>query len=52
MSLLVESLHMRIGSETVVGVQELVSGFIRRGFSFTILCDYLVHHCDLESHIN
>ena len=49
MSLLVESLHMRIdGGTTVVGVHELASGFIRRGFSFVFPCDYFVHHCDLE----
>ena len=33
MSLLVESLNMRIDSETVIGVQELASGFIRRGLA-------------------
>ena len=48
-SLLVESLQIRIDSETVIGVQELASDFIRRGFSFIFPCDYFVHPCDLES---
>ena len=47
-----ESLHMRIDSDTVVGVQELASGFIRKGFSFMFPRDCLVHHCDLESLAN
>ena len=34
MRLLVKSLDMRIGSQTVTGVQELASDFIRRRFSF------------------
>ena len=39
MGLLVELLHMRIDSETVIGVQELASGFACRGFSFNSPCD-------------
>ena len=42
MSLLVESLHVRIDSETaVIGVQELASDFTRRGFSFIFPYDIL-----------
>ena len=45
---------MQIDGETVIGVQELASGFICRRFSFIFPCDYfvLVHHCDLESRIS
>ena len=45
-SLLVEPLHMRIESETVIGVQELASGFICRVFNFIFPCDHFVHHRD------
>ena len=40
--------------ETVIGEQELASGFMRRGFSFIFPCDYfvLVHRCVSESRIN
>ena len=48
MRLLVESLHIWIGSETVIRAQELASGFIRRGFSFIFPCDHFEHHCVLE----
>ena len=42
-SLLVKSLHMRIYSEMFIGVQELDSRFIRRGFSrFILPCDLFV----------
>ena len=52
MSLLVESLHMRIDSETVIGVQELASGFTRRRFSFIFSCVHSVHHWVSESRID
>ena len=51
-SLLVELVHMRIYKETVVGVQELASCFIRRGFSFIFPCVHFLHHSLLESSVN
>ena len=42
MRLLVEPLIMRIDNEKVIGVQELASGFIRRGFSFIFPYDLFV----------
>ena len=51
MRLLVKLLHMRIGSQTVTGVQELASDFIRRRFSFIFPCDHFVHHRVSESRV-
>ena len=52
MILLVKLLHMRIDSGTVTGVQELASGFTRRGFSFIFSCDLFYTPCILESCTN
>ena len=45
MSLLVDSLHMRIDSVTIIRVQELASGFIRRRLSFIFPCGVFVYPC-------
>ena len=52
MSLLVESLHMRVDSEMVIGVQELASAFICRGFSIIFPFDNFVHYYVSEYFIN
>ena len=52
MSLLEGSLHMRIDSETVIGVQGLASDSVCRKFSFITLCNLFAHPCDLESRTN